>query len=348
LINGVTTWDLVLLQRHILGIQLIPTPYQIIAGDADGNKALTTLDIVAFQKVIMYLEEEFPNGTPSWKFIPSDYAFLNPQFPLTENYPASKIVAFEAQDVDCVDFTAIKMGDINGNATANAMPQVEGRSSFSMNMVIQLRPDGSAFFQLLVPKPINVYGLQFALHLDEIDAVFEDVEPGAALLAFDFPTWTQQGQRCQVSAFSQEQVALEEGAVWLQGELSGFNRDIPLLKAALNRANWYNEIYFSDDQHASIRFDLNIKAANQKELYPAPNPFEIGTIVAFTSMNTELIHWELIDPYGRIQKRWAMRPAEGPNELPINGQELSVPGVYQLIGRGFDQSFQVKLVYSGR
>lgn len=348
LLNGVTTWDLVLLQRHILGVQLIPTPYQIIAGDADGNEALTTLDIVAFQKVIMYLEDELPNGTPSWKFIPADYAFLNPLQPLTENYPASKIVAFEASDVEGIDFMAIKMGDINGNATANALPPTEGRSSFSMNMIIQPRPDGSAFFQLLVPKPINVYGLQFALHLEEMEAELGNVEPGAALLAFDFPSWTFHSGQCLASAFSQEPVFLEEGAVWLQGEIHHYSPDRERHRAALHRANPYNEIYFSDAQHATLRFELKLKEANQENAVAFPNPFEIGTKVVFMSMNTELIHWELIDPSGRTQKRWATRPLEGTNELLISGQEFPAPGVYHLLGQGVDQGFQLKLVYRGQ
>src|SRR5690606_16217771 len=42
--NGVTTYDLVLISRHILGIQTLNSPYKVIAADANKSNSVTTLD----------------------------------------------------------------------------------------------------------------------------------------------------------------------------------------------------------------------------------------------------------------------------------------------------------------
>lgn len=72
--NGVTTWDLVLISRHILGVQLLGSPYKIIAADANANQSVTTLDMVAIRKIILQLESEFPDNT-SWRFVDKDFVF---------------------------------------------------------------------------------------------------------------------------------------------------------------------------------------------------------------------------------------------------------------------------------
>ena len=43
--DGLTTLDLLLMQRHILGLGLLDTPYKIIAGDVDNNGRVTSADL---------------------------------------------------------------------------------------------------------------------------------------------------------------------------------------------------------------------------------------------------------------------------------------------------------------
>ncbi|MEK7254308.1 MAG: HYR domain-containing protein, partial [Bacteroidota bacterium] len=65
---GVTTFDLVLITKHILGTQILNSPYKLIAADANGSGAVTTADLVALRKMILFIEP-IPI---SWRFIPKD------------------------------------------------------------------------------------------------------------------------------------------------------------------------------------------------------------------------------------------------------------------------------------
>jgi len=68
--NGVTTFDGVIMQKHILQIEPLTDSRQLIAADIDNNGEVTTFDIVQLQKVILGLSTNFPNNT-SWRFLPS-------------------------------------------------------------------------------------------------------------------------------------------------------------------------------------------------------------------------------------------------------------------------------------
>jgi hypothetical protein len=112
--NGVTTFDLVLITRHILGTQLFNSPYKIIAADVNRSGSVTTFDLVQLRKMILFIDLDFPNNT-SWRFVKRDFQFSNPLNPFADNFP--EVASFNdlAQSVKA-DFIAIKVGDVNGSA----------------------------------------------------------------------------------------------------------------------------------------------------------------------------------------------------------------------------------------
>ena len=119
-LNGVTVGDLVAINEHILGIQLLDSPYKIIAADVqeDVLNTLTIVDIVVIQSVILGIFDEFPNDE-SWQFIPADYTFVNPLNPLAEDYPTVITTGVLSGNVTDADFIGIKTGDVTLNADAS-------------------------------------------------------------------------------------------------------------------------------------------------------------------------------------------------------------------------------------
>jgi len=66
--NGVSTFDLVLISKHILNVQLLDSPYKILAADANRSSSVSTLDLVAIRKAVLRVANTFPNNT-SWRFV---------------------------------------------------------------------------------------------------------------------------------------------------------------------------------------------------------------------------------------------------------------------------------------
>jgi Leucine-rich repeat (LRR) protein len=118
-LNGITTYDLVLITRHILGIKPIDNPYSLIAADANKSGSIATSDILELRKLILGINSEFPNNT-SWRFIHKYQNFTDTQNPFINTFRESVTIPFISNDYDYLDFIAVKTGDINGTAVTDA------------------------------------------------------------------------------------------------------------------------------------------------------------------------------------------------------------------------------------
>ncbi|MCZ2101460.1 MAG: redoxin domain-containing protein [Chitinophagales bacterium] len=68
--SDISALDIVIIQRHILGLGLLSQDYQVAAADVNGDQRLTASDLTVLRKVILGYFTEFPNNVPSYKAIP--------------------------------------------------------------------------------------------------------------------------------------------------------------------------------------------------------------------------------------------------------------------------------------
>jgi hypothetical protein len=111
-LNGVSTFDLVLISKHVLGLEMLNSPYKIIAADANKSNLITTADIVELRKLILGIYNELPSNT-SWRFVDKAFVFPDPNNPFQTQFPETKTVG---PPNTLVDFVAIKVGDVNNTA----------------------------------------------------------------------------------------------------------------------------------------------------------------------------------------------------------------------------------------
>lgn len=179
--NGVTTFDMVLIMRHILNVQLLDSPYKIIAADANRSGTVTTLDLVAIRRVILVVEAGFPNNT-SWRFVDKDFVFPDPADPFTSAFP--EYISYPDLQVSELetDFIAIKVGDVNHSADVNLTGEVPPRTTTG-NLVFLVADMDLQSGQLYeVPFYCDsraVYGYQFTIELSD-GLELEEVIPGLA------------------------------------------------------------------------------------------------------------------------------------------------------------------------
>lgn len=111
LTNGVTSLDLVLIQRHVLGFAEFSDPIQIIASDMNGSNTVSSADIVLLRKVVLGIKSELPNGDMPWRFIPEGWTFMDTLSPW--GYDQDIYLEPLEDTIQNVNFTAIKLGDVN-------------------------------------------------------------------------------------------------------------------------------------------------------------------------------------------------------------------------------------------
>lgn len=113
-LEGISTADIIQLRRHVLSMDTLKSPYKYLAADVNNDQRITTLDIIEIHRLILGIQDRFRHNS-SWRFIPSQYVFPDPDNPWLENFPTS--IEFSLQNYGLVgNFTAIKIGDLNGTA----------------------------------------------------------------------------------------------------------------------------------------------------------------------------------------------------------------------------------------
>lgn len=117
-LNGVSTFDLVLISKHILGLEQLDSPWKIIAADANKSNSVTTFDIVEIRKLILGIYTAFPGNT-SWRFFPANASFPNPTQPFSGSLPPEVISIQNLQsDYSGANFRGLKVGDVNNTGDA--------------------------------------------------------------------------------------------------------------------------------------------------------------------------------------------------------------------------------------
>jgi len=113
--NGISTFDVILLRRHILNISQLDSPYKLLAADVNNSGSITTLDMIIIQRIILGTESAF-TAVPSWRFVPQNYVFPDPANPFGAFPPSSGYLFTFPNPAAEIRFIGIKSGDLNGSA----------------------------------------------------------------------------------------------------------------------------------------------------------------------------------------------------------------------------------------
>lgn len=126
--NGLTTYDLVLISKHILGITPLGSPFKIIAADANNSGSVTTTDIVELRKLILGIQNDFTNNNP-WRFFYKSQVFNDSQNPFKDDLLEMSPPIFLSTAINDINFTGVKIGDVNGTAVTNSRPVPDDRTT---------------------------------------------------------------------------------------------------------------------------------------------------------------------------------------------------------------------------
>ncbi|MCB0704649.1 MAG: HYR domain-containing protein [Saprospiraceae bacterium] len=125
--NGVSTYDILLISLHILGIQPLDSPYKLIAADVNGSGSISTIDALELRKLILGEINSFYNND-SWRFVKAAYEFPNPQNPFQPPFP--EVISYNnlTEDQLDADFIGVKIGDVDNSANPLNFGEPENRN----------------------------------------------------------------------------------------------------------------------------------------------------------------------------------------------------------------------------
>ncbi|MEM1122227.1 MAG: peroxidase family protein [Bacteroidota bacterium] len=328
--NGITTLDMVLILKHILNIDAFDTPYKIIAADVNNSKSVSASDLVAIRKLILGTETNFPNETPSWRFINADYNFLDDN-PLDEELP--EVFRFNLNKDSDVNFVAVKMGDVNGTAdhtTAVGGNEFaafgESRSANKLtfhtaDMAVEAGNTYSIPFSA-ASKALLV-GYQFTMMYDEAALTFEGL--GKSTTLKNGNTSLQKNQ-LRVSWNHFEGVAANDLDFELNftAQQNGLLSDFLTINSRPVKAEAYDENL--DVMPISLDFSP-AEAATFQLLQNQPNPFDKVTNIGFSLPESSSVELSIYDAAGKELQLIEGDYDQGFHNISINAADLRTSGV---------------------
>ena len=332
-LDGVTTQDILYIQKHILGIDPFRNPEQWIAADVDRDGRVSSRDLIWIRKLILGIETEVP-GNSAWRFIRADYRFKDPAQPLLE----SPEECFNTQSIDrdqVVNFLSIKTGDVSGtsgyqeNVAEARLRHIEFRTED--HVLSEGMKNHSDF---IINDDLTMEGYQFVLTFDPNLATIDrlvDFTNAANGLEMDKSMYHIQGNRLVVSYTGSYPKRLTKGQMVLRIVWSV--KQSGNLKDLLRETDYRNnEIYTTNSMAAPLYLRLMnglIAEPEIKNWKIAPNPFRDRLCIQFESTVGMDCRLEIRDLAGRtVWDEW--RSVErGANSWCVETQTLSLPqGIY--------------------
>jgi len=113
---GVSITDIIMVQRHLVFLDTLDSPYKIIAADVNGSESVNITDLISMQRVILFIDTDFAIGK-TWRFIPESFSFPNPLNPFASTFPEEIGVNGLSQNEIDQNFIGLKVGDVNNSAS---------------------------------------------------------------------------------------------------------------------------------------------------------------------------------------------------------------------------------------
>jgi hypothetical protein len=317
-LNGVSTYDLVLISKHILGVTPLASPYKLIAADVNNSNSITTLDLIQLRKLILSVDTRLANNT-SWRFVPADYSFPVASNPWAAAFPE----VLNINDFNGTangDFVAIKVGDVNNSALIDVQPR--SNASFALNVEDMNVKAGNEYTVSFKATAADVEGFQVALSYRGLELV--DIVEGVAT-ADNFGT-----------KFTGEGVLLTSwNGTAAEGELFSLvfraTQDVVLSEALSVSTRHLNaEAYNTAGEAMNVAINFNSGAVAEASFelkQNTPNPFKGETVIGFNLAEASNATLTINDVTGRVLKVVRGDFAKGANQVSIDSKELPAAGV---------------------
>jgi hypothetical protein len=333
-LNGVNMLDVLKIQRHILGIEPINTPYKQIAGDVNKSGSITSSDIIELRKIILGAIDSLPGNT-SWRFVDKKHVFINPNNPFTSPIKEQILISDLQNQISDGDFVGLKVGDVTGDAVPNVQASSDDRTSAG-TLVLgcgeQKFVDGE-----IVTVTVNATDLarilayQFTLKFDHNKLTFNQITPnttnGMQLENFSFARakegyistafHTHEGINTQADLFTISFTARSAG--FLNQVLSLSNAVTPI--AAFDAEGNFYDIALRFGNQAQPIF-------NAFEVFQnTPNPFDQDTKIGITIPEASTVKLTIFDVNGRTVYTTEKDLSKGLHHFEIQSGLVNVQGL---------------------
>lgn len=345
-LNGVSTLDLVLIQRHILALDRFDSPYKVIAADINADRRVSAVDLVQLRRLILGYTEDFPNNS-SWRFVDpaQKFASIDKPWPFTEQL----IVYDLSQDMTDQNLLGIKTGDVSGNAIANSLLS-KSRSTRSLSLSVD---DQTVSKGEVITVPVRIMhkqqlsGLQFTM--DAYKGKIKGILSGS--LTISNAEYAVHNEKTLTVAWSNQEPVTASDILFSVIIEADANQSLSSMLSISDRIT-AAEAYGTSYDPITLDLEYNNEAITSfavpdfQLMQNEPNPFNNATKIGFTLPEQATSTLTFMDLTGKVLYRTSQVYPSGYNEITVTKDDLPGRGViyYKLEVDGFTQTRKMILI----
>lgn len=325
ILNGISTLDLVMIQRHILNVAKFTTTEQMVAGDINSDKKISSTDLVELRKVILGTKPSFDNNQ-SWRFLDKKTPIVNATnpWPLDEKIDIAQLSGSMSDQ----NFAAIKIGDVNGNALTNFTgDHAENRSGKRSTLFVEEQEitAGNDYSITLTIKEQEVLGLQTAIQTEgltitsvemdnNVDESFFNIKSNDLVLI----SWNGMDGKSGLKTITLHVKSTTNNKL---SNLISINENSMTSAAIIGES--------LEEQPLQVVFrTIQSDVVNEFELYQnEPNPFKEVTTISFNLPQAQEAQLSIFDVNGKLLFSDKKHFNKGKNAFTVNMEHIGYTGV---------------------
>jgi HYR domain/Dockerin type I domain len=340
--NGVSTLDIVMIQRHILGMEKLTSPYKLIAADANNSGSITASDLTELRKLVLGLTTSLPNNM-SWRFVDAAYQFVDKNDPWLTPFAERYQIDALNSSMD-INFVGIKIGDVNGNAKGRNIngSSVEKRSKVNVVMDDRKVEKGDIIeIPVIMESSQTIYGLQTEWQTSGL--IIREMREGAVEI-------NGEAYVIRDVHHSGMSIAIPEGKTMDRNEVmfvieveairSGRLSDMIQLSETVTP-----EIYVTDMETRAMGISWRTKTETDFRVTgTTPNPWNTNTNITFELPKDGMVTFKVKDYTGRKVISTIDQYGAGQNTIQLSRSDVGHSGVYVYELRYGDKVISGKMI----
>jgi len=341
--EGVSTLDLVFIQRHLLGLELLDSPYKMLAADANNSSSISAADILEIRKVILGVQSDF-NKSECWKYITKEHEFDNQYKPwdAPSSYQYSSMDESELGN----NFYAVKTGDVNiSYSPLTGNEEVDSRSTVALYIDNNKEQQEAGLIPVYTDGLDNVVGMQFTLETSE-DLKINGIEAGQLNIGTANYALHNQNKDLTLSwnLGANFDVNTEEPLFYLRVE--GKNHNLTAGDVILS-SKITDAVVYSESGNNSLTIDIRsgLEEGKNALFQNKPNPFSDESIIAFEIIQAQDVQLDIFDTNGKVVFSHRDFHEKGVQELKVSSSLILKRGIYYYTMRTEDFVATKKMIY---
>ncbi len=344
-LNGITTSDIVRIQKHILGLQPFSSMENLVAADVNKDEKINGADLIQMRKLLLgfYANDEFPQND-SWRFYAGDFDW-DANFPY--EFPEEVNLNNVLQSNEELMFYGIKIGDINNTATISGLSGDVGtrNDGIDLNAYLNVSEDNSVSIPVKINESIDAQGFQIAL---DLNADLEDITIKSGAFELTSEEYNIENNQIFIAWYDLAGVAMEEGDVlftieaYAQSEIE--TNDLVLGDRFKAELYSLDDVTYSIDWIVTGEAVLNIEQVEVASLTAYPNPFDNNTTIDFQANSSGVYNISIFNLNGNEIMNNNVTFSTGKQSILIDETMIQTSGIYYVYIKGSNKISVAKII----